>query len=162
RFCVVLTFPKQKKSVMLKLMEKGQLQRLLGVKDAVIMGLGSMMGTGAFVSLGIAVGVTGEFFFLSLFLAGFLATLNGLSTAQLAGKYPVSVGAYEYARGEISPFVGFLAGWLFLVAKAASASTAALGAISSLTAMLGITLVRQQTGILAALLVLIVGAFVCF
>ncbi len=146
---------------MLKLMEKGQLQRLLGVKDAVIMGLGSMMGTGAFVSLGIAVAVSGEFFFLSLFLAGFLATLNGLSTAQLAGKYPLSGGAYEYARGEISPFVGFLAGWLFLVAKAASASTASLGAVSALTSIMGVALSRQHTGALAALFVLIIGAFVC-
>lgn len=140
---------------------QGQLRRELGVKDAVIMGLGSIMGTGAFVSLGIAAGVSGQFFFLSLFLAAFLATLNGLSTAQLAAKYPVSGGAYEYARGEISPYVGFLAGWLFLVAKSASASTAALGAVAAVSSILGIGLSRNEMGLWAAVVVLVVGLFVC-
>ncbi|MBH47905.1 MAG: amino acid permease [Halobacteriovorax sp.] len=139
----------------------GQLQRVLGVKDAVIMGLGSIMGTGAFVSLGIAAGVSGEFFFLSLFLAAFLATLNGLSTAQLASKYPVSGGAYEYARGEISPFVGFLAGWLFLVAKSASASTAAMGAVAAVSSIFGLGLSPGQLSLYSALVVLVVGLFVC-
>lgn len=148
---------------MMRIMQKnvGQLQRILGVKDAVIMGLGSIMGTGAFVSLGIAAGVSGEYFFLSLFLAASLATLNGLSTAQLAAKYPVSGGAYEYARGEISPFVGFLAGWLFLIAKSASASTAALGAVAAISSILGLGLSRQEMGISAACVVLVVGLFVC-
>lgn len=142
-------------------MKNAQLKRMFGVKDAVILGLGSILGTGAFVSLGIAAGVSGEFFFLSLFLAAFLAALNGLSTAQLASKYPVSGGAYEYARGEISPFVGFLAGWLFLVAKAASASTAALGAVAAISSIAGFALSRQETGIYAAAVVLVVGLFVC-
>lgn len=144
-------------------MEKvqGKLLRVLGVKDAVIMGLGSIMGTGAFVSLGLAAGISGEFFFLSLFLAGFLAALNGLSTAQLAAKYPISGGAYEYARGEISPYVGFLAGWLFLVAKSASASTAALGAVAAVSSILGYGLTRMEMGVSAAAVVLIVGLFVC-
>lgn len=140
---------------------QGKLLRVLGVKDAVIMGLGSIMGTGAFVSLGLAAGVSGEFFFLSLFLAGFLATLNGLSTAQLAAKYPVSGGAYEYARGEISNYVGFLAGWLFLVAKSASASTAALGAVAAVSSILGYGLSRSEMGVAAAVVVLVVGLFVC-
>jgi basic amino acid/polyamine antiporter, APA family len=146
---------------MLEPMEKttGQLQRLLGVKDAVMMGLGSIMGTGAFVSLGLAAGVTGQYFFLALFLAGFLATLNGLSTAQLAAKYPVSGGAYEYARGEISPFVGFLAGWLFLVAKSASASTAALGVVAAISSISGTALSEKHTGLIAAGVVLIIGLF---
>ncbi len=141
--------------------ESGQLKRVLGVKDAVVMGLGSIMGTGAFVSLGLAAGVSGEYFFLSLLLAALLAGLNGLSTAQLASKYPVSGGAYEYARGEVSNYVGFLAGWLFLIAKSASASTAALGAVAAVSSIFSLGLARLQMGLYAALVVLITGLFVC-
>ncbi|PIP88614.1 MAG: amino acid permease [Bdellovibrionales bacterium CG12_big_fil_rev_8_21_14_0_65_38_15] len=140
---------------------EGQLKRVLGVKDAVVMGLGSIMGTGAFVSLGIAAGVSGQYFFLSLFLAALLAGLNGLSTAQLASKYPVSGGAYEYARGEVSNFVGFLAGWLFLVAKSASASTAALGAVAAISSIFSLGLDRLQMGLYAAITVMVIGLFVC-
>jgi len=46
---------------------EGQLKRVLGVKDAVVMGLGSIMGTGAFVSLGIAAGVLVSIFFYRFF-----------------------------------------------------------------------------------------------
>jgi basic amino acid/polyamine antiporter, APA family len=48
------------------------------------MGLGSIVGTGLFVSLGIAAGVVGNGILLALPLAALLALFNGLSSAQLA------------------------------------------------------------------------------
>jgi basic amino acid/polyamine antiporter, APA family len=91
------------------------------------MGLGSIVGTGLFVSLGIAAGVAGDGLLLALPLAAGLALLNGLSSAQLAAAHPVSGGTYEYGYRFLSPALGFTAGWTFLLAKSASAATAALG-----------------------------------
>jgi APA family basic amino acid/polyamine antiporter len=45
----------------------------------------------------------------------------------LAANHPVSGGTYEYAHRWLNPTIGFVAGWMFLTAKAASAATAALG-----------------------------------
>ena len=73
-----------------------ELIRAVGVKGAVMMGMGSIIGTGVFVSLGLAAGLTGVGMILALFLAGCLAVCNGLSTAQLAASHPVSGGTYEY------------------------------------------------------------------
>lgn len=53
-----------------------------------------------------------------------MATCNGLSSAQLAAKYPVSGGIYEYGCRLLSPAAGFTTGWLFLCAKT---PTAAMG-----------------------------------
>lgn len=91
------------------------------------MGLGSIIGTGLFVSLGIAAGVTGGGILLALPLAALLALFNGLSSAQLAAAHPVSGGTYEYGHRFLGPALGFSAGWMFLLAKSASAATAALG-----------------------------------
>jgi len=91
------------------------------------MGLGSILGTGLFVSIGIAAGVTGASVVLAVALAALVATFNGLSSAQLAAAHPVSGGTYAYGYRYLSPPLGFTAGWMFLCAKSASAATAALG-----------------------------------
>mgnify|MGYP001825634279 CR=1 FL=1 len=104
-----------------------QLRRELGVIGATFLGLGSIVGTGVFVSIGIAAGITGASAALAVGLAAFVAAFNGSSSAQLAAAHPVSGGTYEYGYRYLSPTAGFLAGWLFLLAKSASAATAAIG-----------------------------------
>lgn len=103
-----------------------QLRRELGTFGAVMMGLGSIIGTGVFVSTGIAAGIAGPAVVLAVLLASVVAIFNGLSSAQLAASHPVSGGAYEYGYKYLNPTLGFVAGWMFLCAKIASAAAAAL------------------------------------
>jgi APA family basic amino acid/polyamine antiporter len=117
--------------------EGRRLRRELGVPGAVMMGLGSIVGTGVFVSIGIAAGITGPSVTLAVALAAVVATFNGLSSAQLAAAHPVSGGTYEYGYRYLSPALGFSAGWMFLLAKSASAATAALGFAGYLLEVLG-------------------------
>ena len=103
------------------------LRRELGMVDATMMGLGSILGTGVFVSIGLAAGLAGPSIVLAIALAALVATCNALNSAQLAANLPVSGGSYEYGYHYLRPWLGFLAGWMFLCAKIASAATAALG-----------------------------------
>lgn len=103
------------------------LRRELGVFGATMMGLGSILGTGVFVSIGIAAGVAGPSVILAIVLAALVATANGLNSAQLAANHAVSGGTYEYGYKYLTPRLAFTAGWTFLLAKTASAATAALG-----------------------------------
>lgn len=102
------------------------LKRELGVFHAVLLGLGSILGTGVFVSIGIAAGIAGPSVLIAIVLAALLALCNGLSSAQLAAAHPVAGGTYEYGYKYLHPKLGFTAGWMFLLAKSASAATAAL------------------------------------
>jgi APA family basic amino acid/polyamine antiporter len=104
-----------------------KLERELGVFGATMMGLGSIIGTGVFVSVGIAAGIAGGGVVLAIVAAAAVATCNALSSAQLAANHPVSGGTYEYGYRYLNSWSGFSAGWLFLCAKTASAATAALG-----------------------------------
>lgn len=115
-----------------------QLERGIRLPGAVFLGLGSIMGTGVFVSLAIAAGIGGELVLPALLLAAGLATCNGLSSAQLAAAHPVSGGTYAYGYRYLSPTLGFTAGWMYLCAKSASAATAAMGAASYLQRLLGV------------------------
>ncbi len=104
-----------------------QLKRQLGVGGALLLGLGSMLGTGVFVSLAVAAGITGPAVVFAVAIAAGVAAANAPSSAQLAAAHPVSGGTYEYGYTFLRPILGFAAGWMFLVAKSASAATAALG-----------------------------------
>lgn len=115
-----------------------RLARELGTFGAVMMGLGSIVGTGVFVSIGIAAGVAGPAVVLAVAIGALVATFNGLSSAQLAANHPVSGGTYEYGYRFLTPTLGFAAGWMFLVAKSASAATAALGFSGYLLLALGV------------------------
>jgi APA family basic amino acid/polyamine antiporter len=107
--------------------QQPQLKRVIGLPGAMMMGLGSIIGTGVFVSLGIGAGIAGPSVLLAIMLAAGVAMCNGLSSAQLAANHPVSGGTYEYGHRWLNPSLGFTAGWMFLCAKSASAATAALG-----------------------------------
>lgn len=111
------------------------------------MGLGSILGTGIFVSIGIAAGVAGPSVILAVVLAGVVATFNGLSSAQLAAAHPVSGGTYEYGYRFLNPALGFAAGWMFLCAKSASAATAALGFAGYVVSAGGVTRPALRVGI---------------
>ncbi|MFZ4814024.1 MAG: APC family permease [Phototrophicaceae bacterium] len=103
------------------------MKRELGIFGATVMGLGSIIGTGVFVSIAIATQATGTSVIFAVVLASFVAIFNGLNSAQLAADHPVSGGTYEYGYRYLNPTLGFIAGWTFLLAKSASAATAALG-----------------------------------
>lgn len=103
------------------------LRREVGIFGATMMGLGAIVGTGIFVSIGNAASVAGSWVVVAIAVAAVVASLNGLSSAQLAAAHPVSGGTYEYGYRWLHPSLGFTAGWMFLYAKSASAATAALG-----------------------------------
>lgn len=108
-------------------MTPGALKRELGLFGAIVTGLGSILGTGAFVAIGLASASWGDAVLWAIPLASVVATFNGLSSAFLAGRFPVAGGTYEYGYQTLGPLWGFSAGWMFLLAKTASAASAALG-----------------------------------
>ncbi|MGW4033137.1 APC family permease [Streptomyces sp. NPDC004838] len=103
-----------------------ELQRRLGVPDAVLIGLGSMIGAGIFASLAPAARAAGSGLLLGLALAAVVAYCNATSSARLAALYPASGGTYVYGRERLGEFWGYLAGWAFVVGKTASCAAMAL------------------------------------
>ena len=103
-----------------------QLERRLGTADAVVMGLGSMIGAGIFAALAPAAAAAGTSLLIGLAAAAVVAYFNATSSARCAARYPESGGAYVYGRKRLGEFWGYLAGWSFIVGKTASCAAAAL------------------------------------
>ena len=102
------------------------LARRLTTRDAVLIGVGSMVGAGLFTAFAPAAAAAGSWLLLSLGVAALVAFCNASSSAQLAAQYPTSGGSYVYGRERLGPWWGFVAGWGFLVGKTASCAAMAL------------------------------------
>jgi len=147
-----------------------RLSRRLNTTDAVIIGLGSMIGAGIFASAGPAAAAAGSGLLIGVLIAGCLAYLNATTMAQLAAVYPESGGTYVYGRKLLGSFWGFLAGWGFVIGKLASCTAMALtfayyaapefARLIAVAAVLILTLVNylgvKKTAFVTKLLVLVV------
>jgi basic amino acid/polyamine antiporter, APA family len=103
-----------------------RLARRLGLGDAVVIGLGSMIGAGVFAAFSPAARAAGGGLLAGLAVAAVVAYCNATSSARLAARYPRSGGTYVYGRERLGEFWGYLAGWGFVAGKTASCAAMAL------------------------------------
>lgn len=103
-----------------------RLARRLGTVDAVVIGLGAMIGAGVFAAFQPAAAAAGSGLLVGVAVAGLVAYCNATSSAQLAALYPEAGGTYVYGRERLGRFWGYLAGWGFVVGKTASCAAMAL------------------------------------
>ncbi|MBY6539283.1 APC family permease [Rhodococcus sp. BP-349] len=152
------------------------LQRRLTTRDAVVIGVGSMVGAGVFSAFGPAAAAAGGGLLFGLAVAAVVAFCNATSTAQLAAVHPTSGGSYAYGRARLGDRWGFLAGWSFVVGKTASCAAMALTfgayawpeharalaviAVVALAAVncLGITRTASVTRVLVAVVLVVLAA----
>lgn len=83
----------------------------MGIGDAVVIGLGSMIGAGVFGVFGPAARAAGSGLLVGLVIAAVIAYCYAIASAQLAAVYPTSGGTYIYGRERLGAWWGFTAGW---------------------------------------------------
>ena len=104
-----------------------ELKRSLGLFDAFAIGLGAIVGAGIFVVIGVAASLAGPALLLSLLIAGIVSAFSAISFVHLARFIPREGGGYEYAHELVSPFGGFISGWMWLLSNIVTGSAVALG-----------------------------------
>lgn len=108
--------------------EKVAFSRSLGLLDATMVVVGSMIGSGIFiVSADITRNVGSAGWLLLIWvLTGLLTLTAALSYGELSSMYPRAGGQYVYLKEAFNPLVGFLYGWSFFAVIQAG-SIAAVG-----------------------------------
>jgi APA family basic amino acid/polyamine antiporter len=104
-----------------------ELNRSLGFWGATGIGIGAIIGTGIFVLIGVASGIAGPAVILSFIIAGFVALLTGLSTAELSSFIHESGGSYIYTTKAFGAFPGFVVGWMKSFDYIVGASAVSIG-----------------------------------
>ena len=115
-----------------------ELNRSLGFWGAAGIGIGAIIGTGIFVLIGVAAGIAGPAVILSFIIAGFVALLTGLSTAELSSFIHEAGGSYIYTTKAFGQFPGFIVGWMKSFDYIVGASAVSVGFASYFAYVAGI------------------------
>ena len=108
--------------------EQHSFHRSLGLLDATMIVVGSMIGSGIFIvsaDITRSVGSAGWLILVWIF-TGILTLTAALSYGELSGMYPKAGGQYVYLKEAFNPLTGFLYGWSFFAVIQAG-SIAAVG-----------------------------------
>jgi APA family basic amino acid/polyamine antiporter len=87
----------------------------------------SIIGSGIFVVTGIVAGIAGPAMIISVLIAGIIALFSAMSVAELIVYLPEEGGTCAYAQKLISPFAGFIAGWIWIFSNIFVGTAVSLG-----------------------------------
>ncbi len=99
----------------------------LGLFDATAISIGAIIGAGIFVVIGIAAGLAGPAMIISILIAAGVSLVTALSFAELASWLPKEGGVYEFAHELLSPYLGFTAGWMWMLSNTFTGAAVSLG-----------------------------------
>lgn len=102
-------------------------ERTIGLKGAIGIGVGAIVGGGILALAGAGFAVSGPGAILAFALNGVIALLTAFSFAEVASKFPFSGGTYAFARRVLAVETAFLVGWVVWFASIVAAVLYALG-----------------------------------
>ncbi len=106
-----------------------KLVRGLGLVDATMIVVGSMIGSGIFITSAESARLVGApgWLLMAWALAGVLTITGALCCAELAAMWPRAGGQYVFLREAYGPSIGFLFGWsLFLIIQTGTIAAVAV------------------------------------
>ncbi|UCG45945.1 MAG: amino acid permease [Candidatus Bathyarchaeota archaeon] len=102
-------------------------------------GVGIILGAGIYVLVGEAAGIAGNSVWLSFIVGAMVASLTGLSYAELSSVFPRDAAEYVYVRIACGcEILSFAVGWMTVLTGIISASTVALGFAGYLEGLFGL------------------------
>ena len=104
-----------------------ELKRSLGLLEAMICGVGIILGAGIYALIGKAAGMAGNAVWISFVIAAIVAGLSGLSYAELSSIFPKAGAEYEYTRNAFGKRIAFIVGWMIAFSGIIAATAVALG-----------------------------------
>jgi APA family basic amino acid/polyamine antiporter len=142
--------------------EKLRLKRELTLTEAVLCGIGIILGAGIYVVIGKAAGLSGNALWMSFIVATIVASFTGLSYAELASRFPKAGAEFEYTKNSFGKRVGFIVGWLTIIAGIVAASAVALGFGENLFKLSQVIAFPEIPMLFSAVILLILSSFIVF
>ncbi len=124
----------------------------IGLLELTFYAIGLILGAGIYVIIGKAAGLAGNSLWLSFLLGAVIASLSGLSFAELSSMFPKASSIYSYMKGAFERKVfSFLVAWLYLCSGIIGAATVISGFSYYFKAITGIPLLITSLALLSLL-----------
>jgi len=114
-----------------------KLKRKIGLFGAASIGIANIIGAGIFVVSGVAAGLAGPSVILSFLLAGFIALMTALSSAELSSFITETGASYAFTKKAFGRFPSFLVGWFKYFDYIAGAAVVSVGFAAYFTSLFG-------------------------
>jgi APA family basic amino acid/polyamine antiporter len=128
---------------------RSRFQPALGLFDATAISVGAIIGAGIFVVTGIVAGLAGSALIISMIISAGISIATALSFVELTTWQPKEGSIYEYAYQLISPLVGFLVGWMWILSNIFTAAAVSLGFAHYLMALFPALPVKYVAAVLS-------------
>ncbi|MGC8478581.1 MAG: APC family permease [Candidatus Micrarchaeia archaeon] len=138
---------------------KHTLLRSVSLPAALVINLGAIIGAGIFVVIGLAAFAAGPAVILSIIIAAVVALFTGLSFSEIARHTAKEGGVYEYAKETLSPFAGFLGGWLWTFGNIIAIAAVSLSLGSYIDVLFHLQISSMYFAVSAILLLMAINIF---
>lgn len=129
------------------------LERVLGLRELILIVIGTVIGSGIFIVPATVLQQTGGDIgpaLLVWLIAGILSLLGALTYGELGAMDPEAGGLYVYIRDAFGPLPAFLYGWtLFFVISSGSVATLAVASTGYLSELVPLTPLESKLAALA-------------
>ena len=136
------------------------LRRAFGMREAVTITVGTVIGVGLFTVGSNVVGTMGASVIAATFVAMLVSIYPGRLYAEMGSALPYAGGTYKYASLGLGRPFGMLAGWNFIISLVAVTSAEALAFsfyIKTALSVLGIELAISDAVVAALVMLLFIG-----
>ena len=116
-----------------------KLKQKVGLFGAASVGIANIIGAGIFVVSGVAAGLAGPSVILSFLLAGFIALMTALSSAELSSFITETGASYAFTKKAFGRFPSFLVGWFKYFDYIAGAAAVSVGFAAYFTSLFGLS-----------------------
>lgn len=104
-----------------------ELERSLSLWQLTLMSVGIILGAGIYVIIGEAVGLSGNFIWLSFIISASVAMLTAFSYAELSSRFPKAGAEYVYVENSFGDIMAWIVAWLLLAGSVVGGATVAMG-----------------------------------
>jgi len=120
--------------------KEGVLKKEFGLFDLIVFGIGSTIGTGIFLLIGVGAGIAGPAIIISFILATIISFFIALNYAELGASIPTVGGSYAFVKESFGGIIAFYVGWLIWLSAIVYTALSAVGFIGYLNYVLPFTL----------------------
>ncbi len=119
--------------------QKPHVEKKIKFLDTLMLGIGSTVGAGIFVLLGLGTSIAGSGLIISFVIASIISIFIAFNYAEMGSSIPIFGGSYTFVKEALGGIIAFYIGWLIWFGSMVFAALSAIGFVEYINYILPIS-----------------------